>query len=249
MVQANPEHLLSNYWSIPVAGSEGMTLQNAVGRPLGVKLVAHPNLRNCANTLLNALIKAKVIKINREPIGCAKNTAHLLIPKLAAVAIFNAVLLNGIFGAPKLVVGLFTGLSSRTEYADYARELLVERQSVAGLGLVRPELIKFINMLGSTSVDLREERLPNPFADSLPQMGIGPAAAAGSLLSLLATQSASLSLGDSMMAHYFDGRFEQAHLAALEIQTENPVLLKYRDLIVREYEEAKAFGDLLEAWR
>lgn len=41
-----------------------------------------------------------------------------------------------------------------------------------------------------------------------------------------------------MMAHYFDGRFEQAHLAALEIQTENPVLLKYRDLIVREYEEA-----------
>ena len=250
MVQANPEHLLSNYWSIPVAGSEGMTLQNAVGRPLGVKLVAHPNLRNCANTLLNALTKAKAITINKEPIAFSvKNTARLLIPKQAAVAIFNAVLLNGVFGAPKLVVGLFTGSSSRTEYADYARGVLVERQSVAGLGLVRPELIRFIDMLGSNCVDLREERLPNPFADSLPQMGIGPAAAAGSLLSLLATQSASLSLGDSMMAHYFDGRFEQAHLAALEIQTENPVLLKYRDLIVREYEEAKAFGDLLEAWR
>lgn len=230
--------------------SDAVSLQDAVGRPLGVKLAAYPSLRNSANTLLNALTKAKVISVHKVPVEFSvKNAAHLLIPKQAAIALFNAVLLNGVFGAPKLVVGLFTGACDRTEYADYARALLIERQSVAGLGLIRPELIKFIDMLGAKAVDFCLERLPNPFADSLPQMGIGPAAAAGSLLSLVATQSAPLSLGDSMMAHYFDGRLEQAYQAAMETETDNPVLRKYRDLIVREYEEVRAFGELLEEWR
>lgn len=233
-----------------MADKDGLTLQDAVGSPLGVKLAAHLSLRNSAITLSKALRKAKVITINEVPVEFSvKSKVHWFFPKPSAIALFNAVLLNGIFGAPRLVVGLFTGLSNRQEYADYARAILVERQSVAGLGLVRPNLIKFIYMLGSKDVDLSVERLPNPFADSLPQMGVGPAAAAGSLLNLVATQSAPLSLGDSMMAHYFDGRLEQAYQAALETRTDNPILSKYRELIVREYEEAKAFGDLLEEWR
>lgn len=239
-----------------MAGNDAASLQDTVGRRLGVTLAKHPSLRNSVNTLLSALTKAKVIAIDKVPVKFSvKNKAHTLVPQKATTALVNAVLLNGVFGAPKLVVGLFTGSSNRVEYAKHARALLIDRQSVAGLGLVRPELIRFIELLGTEDFDLSEDDLPNPFADSLPQMGIGPAAAAGSLLRLVATQWAPLSRGDSMMAHYLDGNLEQAYQAALEIRTDDlqgddqHLLSKYRDLIMREYEEASAFGDLLEEWR
>lgn len=240
----------STCWNAPVAATEGLTLQQAVGGALGIKLASFPALRNSANTLLNALIKEKVISISKERFEYStSDRSKLLIPKSSAPCLVNAVILQGVFAEPRIVLGLITGDKDRAEYANWARELLVNRQSVAGLGLVRPDLIKFLDMLGANSVDLRKERLPNPFADTLPQMGIGPAAGAGSLLRLVATQSASLSLGDSMMAHYFDGRLEDAYQAALQICSDNPLLRKYRDLIISEYEEAKAFGDLLEDWR
>jgi hypothetical protein len=233
-----------------VAITDGLTLQQAVGDTLGIKLAAHPSLRNAANTLINALKKAKVIAIGKERYEYStSDRSRLLIPQDAVSCLVNAVLLQGIFAEPKVVVGLITGIEDRAEYATWAREILVNRQSVAGLGLVRPNLIKFLDMLGSDSCDLKKERLPNPFADTLPQMGIGPAATAGSLLRLVATQSAPLSLGDGMMAYYLDGRLDEAYQAALKIDSENPFLQKYRDLIISKYEEAKAFSDLLEDWR
>ncbi len=230
--------------------TDGLTLQQAIGDALGIKLAAYPTLRNAVNTLSKALQKAKVIEVDKERFEySASGRDKILIPKDVISCLVNAVLLQGIFAQPKVVVGLIKGIESRAEYANWARDLLVNRQSVAGLGLVRPNLIKFLDMLGSDSCDLRTERLPNPFADALPQMGIGPAAAAGSLLRLVATQSASLSLGDGMMALYLDGRLDEAYQAALKIDSGNTFLQKYRALIIAEYEKAKAFSDLLEDWR
>lgn len=229
---------------------EGLSLQQAVGGALGVKLADYPELRNSANTLLNALIKEGLIAVSKERFEySSSDRSKLRIPMDAVACLVNAVILRGVFGKPSFVLELITGKQDRTECANIARDLLMDRQSAASLGLIRPELVKFLDMLGSKSVDLRKERLPNPFADALPQMGIGPAATAGSLLRLVATQSAPLSSSDSMMAHYFDGRLEDAYQAALKVSSDDPLLRKYRSLIISEYEEAKAFGDLLEDWR
>ena len=78
-----------------------------------------------------------------------------------------------------------------------------------------------------------------------------PAVAVGgvNLLKALAAQTAALSLGDSMMAHYLSGDLRQAYLLACEVQTQCELLLQYRGLIIREYEEAKDFDDLLDSLR
>ncbi len=123
--------------------------------------------------------------------------------------------------------------------------MFLDRQSLAGLGLLRQELIIFLDRL--PVADLTHERLPNPFADTLPQMGFGHLR--GNLLKSLAAQTASLSLGDSMMAQYLSGDLEQAYLIAREMQTQSELLLQYRSLIIREYEEAKGFDDLLDSLR
>ncbi|MNY83750.1 hypothetical protein D3C86_2267400 [compost metagenome] len=56
-------------------------------------------------------------------------------------------------------------------------------------------------------------------------------------------------MGDSMMVHYFNGELEPAHAAAVGLQTDNPLLRQYRQLILDAYQEAKDFDDLLDAWR
>jgi hypothetical protein len=65
----------------------------------------------------------------------------------------------------------------------------------------------------------------------------------------LATQTAALSVGDSMMAHYLNGDLELAYRQACDVQTDNALLMKYRDLIINEYQEAKEFDDLLDFLR
>lgn len=233
-----------------MAASDGLTLQQAVGDALGVKLSAYPPLRNAANTLLKALEKDRVFVVAKVDFESGHNNKkkNLISPRDAA-CLANAVILNGIYAQPKVVVGLIAGKLDRAHYAACARDLLLGRQTVAGIGLVRPELVRLLDMLGSETVDLRTEPLPNPFADALPQMGVGPVAEAGSLLRLVAMQSATLGLGDSMLAYYLDGALEQAYLAAMEVETDSPILMKYKQLIVSEYNEAKAFADLLDEWR
>jgi len=78
-------------------------------------------------------------------------------------------------------------------------------------------------------------------------MGLGPHQ--GSLLKTLAAQTAVLSVGDSMMTHYLNGELERAFLAANQVVTDSPLLLKYRDLIISEYQDAKEFDDLLDFLR
>jgi hypothetical protein len=159
--------------------------------------------------------------------------------------VWNAILLHGLFGAPKIVVTLIRDKTQRPAHVDWARQLFLDRQSVAGLGLLRQNLIILLDRL--IDADLRIEKLPNPFADALPQMGLGPHS--GNLLKTLASQTAALSLGDSMMAHYLNGELELAYEKACGVSTENALLLKYRLLIIKEYEDAKEFDDLLDFLR
>jgi hypothetical protein len=154
--------------------------------------------------------------------------------------------LHGIFGEPKTVIRLFTHPALRRQHADWAGSLLLERQSVASLGLINKQLVDLLGMLKSAA-DLKLGRLPNPFDNALPQMGLSDYG--GNLLKAMACQTAALSMGDSMMVHYLNGDLEQAHTMAATLQTENPLLLQYRQMILTAYEEARAFDDLLDTWR
>ncbi|MFZ5958843.1 hypothetical protein ACOXVJ_15165 [Pseudomonas knackmussii] len=222
----------------------------------------HGKLLDSLNTLVNALSpsikkkdevyrqpdrsKFRVIELDWQPLAFGTDSRNRVRINPAHIPLlWNAILLQGVFGEPKFVVEFLSPTTRREPLVNWAKDLFLERQSLAGLGLLRHELMVFLNRL--PDADLYEEYLPNPFADALPQMGIGDLN--GNLLKALATQTAALSLGDSMMALYLSGDLEEAFQRARNLETHNALLQKYRDLIVREYEEASAFDELLDSLR
>lgn len=232
--------------------------------PLSKPLSRHGSLRNSLNTLANALCpstkddgtSARMVSKDKPRLitlhwlqlessyrGDSRNSVR--IDPNDKTLLWNAILLHGVFGEPKAVVAILSDPEKRREYAEWARAVFLDRQSVAGVGLLRQELFDFLERL--PLADLRCERLANPFADVLPQMGLGPHG--GNLLKTLAAQTAALSIGDSMMAHYLNGDLQEAYEAACAVSTDNPVLLRYRDRILAEYQEAKEFDDLLDSLR
>jgi len=235
-------------WQAPVAIEQGLTLPQAVERLFGIPLARHPVLRNAVNTLVKAMSQAKVLQLVEEDISHTNGgRKRWTLPRSDLAGLSNAIVLHGIFGEPKSVIRLFTQPAVRRQHADWARSLLLERQSVASLGLINQELLRLLEQLDSP-IDLKHVRLPNPFDNNtLPQMGLSDYG--GNLLKALACQTAALSLGDSMMAHYLNGDLEQARTAALALNTKNPLLLQYRQMILSAYEEAQAFDELLDSWR
>lgn len=222
----------------------------------------HGKLLDSLNTLVNALCpstKARdevyrrpldksrsLIELDWQPLHHGKDSRNRVRLNPAHIPLlWNAILLQGVFGEPRLVVEFLGHQARREALADWARELLLERQTLAGLGLLRQALMAFLERL--PEADLRHEYLPNPFADALPQMGLGDRG--GNLLKALAAQTAALSLGDGMLACYLGGDLERAYRQACALETGNALLLKYRDLIVREYQEANAFDELLDSLR
>ncbi|WP_369989564.1 hypothetical protein [Pseudomonas xanthosomatis] len=229
-----------------------------LARPLS----QHGKLLDAVKTLVNALSpslkaanqvyrypdRSKLILIELQwvPLGVGKESRNrVLINPDHVTLLWNAILLQGVFGEPKLVIEFIRPNAKRQGMIDWAKELFFERQSLAGLGLLRQELLHFFERL--PVADLFQERLSNPFADTLPQMGIGHLQ--GNLLKSLAAQTAALSLGDSMMAHYFSGDLQSAHEKALQVEPKNAMLQQYRNLILREYEEASGFDNLLDSLR
>ncbi len=218
-------------------------------------------LRVALNTLVEALATGTVkgrgalkatlpalIKMERHRTdgpGAFGSREHWYLNPIDEVLIWNAIVLQGLFGTPKISIMLIRDPSERQAYVDWARQLFLDRQSVAGLGLLRQELILLLDRL--VEANLSTEKLPNPFADAWPQMGLGPHQ--GNLLKTLASQTAALSVGDSMMAHYLNGELEQAYERANGVVTDNALMLKYRDLIISEYQDAKEFDDLLDFLR
>ena len=187
-----------------------------------------------------------LLELDWAPLAYSTGSRNRVRMNPAHVTLFrNAILLQGVFGEPKIVVEFLSSDRHREEYANWARQLFLHRQSLAGLGLLRQELVSFLDLL--PTADLGTTRLPNPFADALPQMGLGPHK--GNLLKTLAAQTAALSVGDGMMIHYLNQDLEQAHACAAQLDTDNPLLQKYSALILREYQQAKDFDDLLDSFR
>lgn len=231
-----------------MADERWITLQQAVGDPLGIPLAKHPTLRNAVNTLVKALAKADLITLQQERFEySASEKKRLSLNAVDRSCLVNAVLLQGVFAEPKVVIKLFTDTAIRASHAAWARTLLIEQQSQAGQGFLPSQMTRFLDMLAG-DCDLKREPLPNPFADTLPQMGIGPAHCT-SLLHLAAVQAAVLSQGDSMMAYYLNGDLEKAYQAALQVKGDAPALEQYRDLIIRDYRDSKAVKALLDDWR
>ena len=231
-----------------MADERWITLQQAVGDPLGIPLAKHPTLRNAVNTLVKVLAKADLITLQQERFEySASEKKRLSLNAVDRTCLVNAVLLQGVFAEPKIVIKLFTDTAIRASHAAWARTLLIEQQSQAGQGFLPSQMTRFLDMLAG-DCDLKREPLPNPFADTLPQMGIGPAHCT-SLLHLAAVQAAVLSQGDSMMAYYLNGDLEKAYQAALQVKGDAPALEQYRDLIIRDYRDSKAVKALLDDWR
>lgn len=235
-------------------------LCGAIG--LSKPLNQHGKLLNSLNTLVSALspstknkgeverypskTKPIIVQLDWAPLSWGADSRNrVLINPDHVTLLWNGIMLQGVFGEPKLVVELMLPKADRKPFVEWAKQLFLDRQSLAGLGLLRQELISFLEKL--PDVDLQKERLPNPFADTLPQMGLGHLN--GNVLKALATQTAALSLGDSMMTHYLAGNLEKAYEAATQVQTDNALLLRYRELILREYQRAKEFDDLLDSFR
>ncbi|WP_425220428.1 hypothetical protein [Pseudomonas sp.] len=225
-----------------------VTLQQAVGDPLRIPLAKHPSLRNAVNTLVRALAKAGLITLQQERFEySASAMKRLFLNTVDRTCLINAVLLQGVFAEPRTVVKLFVDTAMRADHAVWAKTLLIDQQSKAGQGFIPSKLTDFLSIL-ATDADLKTVTLPNPFAETLPQMGIGPAKST-SLMHLAAVQAAVLSKGDSMMAHYLNGDLDKAYHAAILIGTTSPALEQYRDLIIRDYCDSKAVKALLEDWR
>lgn len=229
---------------------------------LAKPLSQHGKLLDSLKTLANALCpsfhgkhdvhrqidrtKPVLVELDWAPLAYSTGSRNRVRMNPAHVTLFrNAILLQGVFGEPKIVVEFLSSNRHREEYANWARELFLHRQSLAGLGLLRQELVSFLDLL--PTADLSTTRLPNPFVDALPQMGLGPHK--GNLLKTLAAQTAALSVGDGMMIHYLNRDLEQAHACAAQLDTDNPLLQKYSALILREYQQAKDFDDLLDSFR
>jgi hypothetical protein len=226
-----------------VGSSPSYSFSEAIALHFGIPLAKHEAMRSDVGYLLKAMAKAGVIKLEE---GLLTHKKSWRIPAKEMLAVRNAVLLQGIFPEPKVVIKLFNSVAERRSHAQWARELLLERQSVAGLALVHNELIDFLRVLESEA-DLKTHELANPYPDALPQIGL--ADYGGNLLRALATQTAALSVGDSMIRHYMNGELEQAFNCANVLDTNNALLLQYRSLIIREYEQAKEFDDLLDFFR
>ena len=219
------------------------SFSEAIQLHFGIPLAKHEAMRSDVDYLLKAMAKAGVITLETKPVVHKKSWR---VPAKEMLAVRNAVLIQGIFPEAKIVIKLFNSVAERHSHAQWARELLLERQSVAGLALLGSELLAFLALLDSDA-DLKTHELANPYPDALPQIGL--ASYGGNLLRALAAQTAALTVGDSMMLHYLSGELEQAFTCANALTTDNALLLQYRSLIIREYEQAKEFDDLLDFLR
>jgi hypothetical protein len=230
-----------------VGGDSHLSVKEALRQLFGIESYSRiPKLRNSINTLFRALKKGHILDEANVPIEfTSSESEHWYLLRKDLVAFHNAVILHGIYSEPKVVIKIFQNVDERKELAVWARDILINRQSVASVGLIRHQLTQFLDQLDSQS-DLHQKRLTNPFDNALPQMGFGPH---GNLLKVLAAQTAVLSFGDSMMVRFLDGDLEGAAKAARELSTTEPLLSRYKTMILSEFREAAEFDDLLDEWR
>ena len=194
---------------------------------------------------VKSLIRNGVITAKREQIGYGfGGRSHQYIQQKELNKLHNAILIQGIFSDPKIVKSIFVDSEKRKELAGWARSMLQHRQSALSIGLISNVLESFLCDLES-DLDLSVAKLANPFTE-LPQLALN---GLSSTLKVLVAQSAVLSQGDSMMAHYFNGDLEAAKTCAESLSTEDPTVEHYRAMIIKAYKDAKDFDDLLDTFK
>lgn len=217
---------------------DGLSPPDAIRKLFSVELSEHKSFKD----LVYPLVRSKgFLIVNKEQMGIGSEKNHLLIARESLNKFHNAVLLQSFFADSKRVKAIFTDSGKRMEAAEFLNVILAGRQSIIGVSIQSEALEQFINIMKS-SVSLSENRLPNPFYE-LPQLSIGNIT---SVMQALLAQSAVLSDGETMMLYYLNGDLEKAYEAASSLQTEHPVLSKYRSLIIQQYLEANEFDNLLD---
>jgi hypothetical protein len=226
---------------MPAMVNNAISLPEAFESLFNRKLSAHPKGRTTITTLFDALIKAKLLDKVSGPLKRERESKQIL--RGSMVLFHNAVLLQAIYAAPKEVIKIFKDEKDRQQMTAWAKSLLLQQQSVAGIGLLAPELPHFFDLLES-GADLGVKKLPNPFVE-LPQLALD---GSSSLMQRMVVQAAVLSAGDSMMLHYFNGDLEAAKHIADTLPATNGFLERYRLMIIDRYAEADEFDQLLDDW-
>ncbi len=213
---------------------DGIPVALAIEKLFEIKLSRYQGLRN----KVNSLMRNGLITYRDEPNVQRKSRG---VPRDQLTTLYNAVILQSLLPDPKKVKLVFEDQAFRHDMAKLFSALLLERRSIVDLSLLKPEVVLFLEVL-SGSENLREIKLANPF-ETLPQLVLD---APPDLMQAVLAQNTSLSNGDVMMVHYLGGDLEAAWQAARTVNTDDSRLLQYRDLIGREYRDAKEFDDLLD---
>lgn len=218
--------------------SDDLSPPEAIRSLFSIELSEHKGFKD----LVYPLIRSKgFLDVHKEHMGGSSNKHHLLISRDSLDKLYNAVLLQGFFADSKRVRSIFSDAEKRTEAAELLSVIFNNRESTLGIAIQSDQLANLIEMIKS-NISLCEIRLPNPFAE-LPQLSLNGLT---SVMQVLLAQSAVLTHGETMMAHYLNGDLEKAHNAAYAPNSDDPTITKYRLLIRTQYQQAKEFDNLLE---
>jgi|TARA_R110001592_G_scaffold332771_1_gene616330 hypothetical protein len=215
------------------------TVAEAALKLFNIKLAQYPKFKDAINTLLK--MKGFIQQEDKPKKYDGDDHRYpTLILNDHLVKLHNAVLLQAFF-KPREIKAIFERQQNRQDAADAIELIMINRQSILGVGLLAAEVVAFITMLRSDT-DLSEEKLPNPFVE-LPQLSLN---GVSNIMKELITQSAALSLGESMIVFYLNGDLEQAYSVASEMQSENVIVQKFKNKIITEYHQADEFDKTLD---
>jgi hypothetical protein len=211
-----------------------LTIPQALFKVFGLR---DENLRQIANTFVrNKLVAAdKVAGVQRDAVFIRENQLATL---------HNAILLHAIFGNVKTVKAIFEDAPLRRKHAELAATVFHRRNSLLGVALLDERALALVTALGG-ALDLRREKLPNPFA-TLPQVA---AESRNGLVTALLAQAGAISAGDSILLAYLQGDLALARERVLATENFPEDLLDLRRCILGDYQEAVDFDDLLDSLR
>ena len=214
------------------------TIPDALFELFGVRLAKEsPALKN----VIYSLIRNGVVAVDAQPRIARK---ALFVQEAQMPALHNAVLLQALFGSPRVVKGIFDDPSVRRKHAGLAGKLFFERDSLVGIGFRAKEAGEFVVALEG-EFDLRQSYLPNPY-EVLPQVVLGNNSG---LLTAVLAQAGSLSRGDNMLLAYLQGDIATAHHLAETMGPARGELEILRRRVLDAYREAEEFDNLLDMMR
>lgn len=213
-------------------------ISEALSLLFGSNILANvPSLRTKANSFLrNGVLnfKADLITHNNKNV----------IPESELDTLFNAMLLSSIFTNSKEVKAIFCEAAKRQQCAGIVKAMFTRQHSLAGIALSSSKATAFVTCLEG-GVDLRANRLPNPFK-TLPQATLG---SNGSLLRVLLAQAAALEPMDSILMKYLDGEWLEAKALIDQLDANASGVAELKAEIDKKIHEAEEVDDLLDFMR